>query len=200
MPRSAKQREFIQKLAESRMSGQWSSGLCSFSSHCSKCVLAAIFPCFQFGENYSLMNKLEIPTVMDTLNVRSGKGESYIHPKICGCISYGFCSILSLAGSSTLLVFGRWINYLANIGFCMNLCLHTSMRNDLRESENIHGNCFNDCCTVLWCYPCALTQEYKELRVALHMKSAQSDRVVNTKEPFLINSISFNPPLSDFFY
>ena len=154
-------------MARQRQNGYWGSGLCDCSTHCSKCILAAILPCFQFGENYGLMQKLEIATLMDTLNIKSGKknGESFVHPRTCGCLTYGCCTVMSLAGNSAVPMAGSWLSALSGLGCCINMCLHTFMRNDLRESRDIRGSCCADCLTVYFCYPCALTQEYKELKM-----------------------------------
>ena len=149
--------------------GLWSSGICECSSHCSKCILATFLPCFQFGENYALMHKLDIGTTMDTFNFKSGKGDPYVNPRTCGCCVYGCCTLLWVAGGSTIPAVGGFLNSISCLGWCMNLCLHTSMRNDLRERQGIRGNCCNALCCVFFCYPCALTQEYKELKVAEYM-------------------------------
>jgi len=149
---------------------QWSSGICDFSSHLTKCMIAAFLPCFQFGENYELMQKLNINTMMDTFNFKKSNGQPYVQPRTCACLTYGAFSLLSSMGGT---------------GYCIDICLQTSMREDISAHQQIGRSFCNSFCCVFLCLPCALTQEYKELKVAEQMmESSVKKPLINSRMQF----------------
>lgn len=177
-------------IVDVRPKQKWDSGICDCSSHCTRCVFACFVPCFQFGENYQLMHNLEIRTNMDIFVLKNSEGEPYCNPKFCACCVHGTCTVLTIGGPSTIPAVGGWTNTLSCLACCANLFLHTSMRRDIRKKHNIGGSCFGDLCSVLCCYPCALTQEYKEL---LSMQSQNEDG--HTQENPPRNTSSMYAPL-----
>ncbi|KAG9274411.1 cornifelin-like [Astyanax mexicanus] len=67
--------------------------------------------------------------------------------------------------------------------FCMPLldaCMVVSccLRSSMRERYGIHGSCCDDCCTLLWCYPCAWCQMSREVKIRAR---ATSSTVVTTQ-------------------
>ena len=168
MPSSTnRQKQLIANLAQNSVPGAWSSGLCDCSTHCTTCIIATFLPCVQFGQNYSLMRKLNINTLMDTINpVNKNTNKAMVNPKMCGCLVYGTGTLVTVAGASGLNALLGWYSVVSSLCCCISLCLHANLRTELRQNESIQGNWLKDCCTAYWCYPCAMTQEYKELKVA----------------------------------
>jgi Cys-rich protein (TIGR01571 family) len=69
------------------------------------------------------------------------------HPNKGGCVS-GSC-------------FGHCLVSICGLGFLLQMCT----RGDMRKRYNIKGGGCGDCCAALWCTPCELTQEARELQL-----------------------------------
>ncbi|KAJ3785412.1 PLAC8 family-domain-containing protein [Lentinula aff. detonsa] len=64
-----------------------------------------------------------------------------------GCAVHGIMTSLSLLGGCVMQI---------------------PLRATIRDRYSIAGSCFGDCCTSIFCYPCALTQEYIEISAEEH--------------------------------
>ncbi|KAJ3925184.1 MAG: PLAC8 family-domain-containing protein [Lentinula lateritia] len=52
------------------------------------------------------------------------------------------------------------MTFFSLVGGCV---LQVPLRATIRDRYGIDGSCLGDCCTSIWCYPCALTQEHIEI-------------------------------------
>ncbi|KAI6675751.1 hypothetical protein NL676_003657 [Syzygium grande] len=73
---------------------------------------------------------------------------------LCGCFD-DLSNSCACAGILCFLIF--------NIFIC-SFCYTCTCRTKLRGLYSIPGNQCGDCCVHLWCEPCALCQEYRELK------------------------------------
>jgi Cys-rich protein (TIGR01571 family) len=145
------------------MSGQWNTSLCNC---CSDCV--CIGTCFA-------------PMVFLGYNVYSIQSRSSEKDKFCvscpDCAPIGACLLYTpgwagvLIGSGLAVSAPQGTGAVLAIAGCISACLHGVVRNRVREIYGIDaqtGDCCNtacgDCCCALWCYSCAMAQEYRQLK------------------------------------
>lgn len=96
---------------------------------------------------------------------------SHFHEELCGCCSNipvclwamcvpgGICCMQASAVSKATHM-GACVPYM--LICCLGVIGAAINRGKIRQIYEIEGSCCNDCCTWIWCGPCAACQEYKE--------------------------------------
>jgi hypothetical protein len=86
---------------------------------------------------------------------------------VCASFFYGLAFYGGTVATNTTSVF-----YYANFVGCLAVYIHAYFRGKVRETLGIDKKgsynlnyVWGDCCCALWCYSCAMTQEYKMLNI-----------------------------------
>ncbi|XP_024369239.1 protein PLANT CADMIUM RESISTANCE 3 [Physcomitrium patens] len=81
----------------------------------------------------------------------------------CTCITFGqIAEVIDQGATSCLLAGAGWLGMLMFTGCpCAISCL---WRGKLRAKYNIQDDAFTDFCIHCWCEPCAVAQEFRELK------------------------------------
>jgi len=136
-----------------QQSPSWSSGWCDCFNDLNSCLLACFCPCVLFGMTYSVTNAAVW-----------GNGvppDETCKQNMGSCLLGGCCFVL-----------------LANLGGAFPLFCGCWNRGNLRAKLGITqgdcSSCMGDCCIWFCCPCCAMTQEWRELKI----RAAQGPAVV----------------------
>ncbi|TFK59454.1 PLAC8-domain-containing protein [Pluteus cervinus] len=124
---------------------EWSHGLCDCCDDAETCIVSWFCPCIVYAQNKRRLEYLERNGVPD--------------PEHGGDACSGDCCLhLTITGCCGL----GWL-------------LQIPPRSSVRNRYHIEGSTCGDCCAILLCSPCALTQESRE--IGLEENSIQVTRV-----------------------
>jgi Cys-rich protein (TIGR01571 family) len=82
----------------------------------------------------------------------------------CPCCLYGMVKANRFQGGGGTVCLHACLYSILTGCFCLNTCIASSQRSDIRREYDIRGDSCADCCVHLCCAPCALTQEYNEVQ------------------------------------
>ncbi|XP_002971358.2 protein PLANT CADMIUM RESISTANCE 10 [Selaginella moellendorffii] len=117
---------------------RWTSGICACSDDIPSCCLGLFCPCILFGRN------------VETLEDRPWVGPCVMHLLLWGAVT-GLCCALTE---------GTALGVAAS---CVS-CYACGYRKTLRDKYNLEDAPCGDFLTHLCCHPCAVCQEYREMK------------------------------------
>ncbi|GLT59561.1 hypothetical protein SLA2020_323730 [Shorea laevis] len=117
---------------------QWSSGICACCDDMQSCCIGLFCPCFLFGKNAEFLGS-------GTLI-----GSCMTHFILWGFIN-SLCCILTEG-------------FLLGLPGCFVACYACGYRKALRAKYNLQEAPCGDFATHFFCHPCAICQEYREIR------------------------------------
>ena len=145
-------RKMYLKLVSKLAMGFWSSGICDLDS-CT-CCYSCVCPCLVIYWNVKNMDMARFPEIPCV-----DKCGCLDRPKLAACMyAIGF--------SGVVLSCCAYIPILNVLGI-LSVCTHCNIRHMIRENQQIRSDyccCCEDMWCALWCYSCAITQEYKQLK------------------------------------
>jgi len=113
----------------------WSNGLCDCCGDAGTCVVSCFCPCIVYSKVKQRYEHLE----------RNGSPDPEHGGGVCSADCMLFCCLNGVLG----------------IGFVLQMF----QRGNTRTRYNIKGGALGDCCTALFCMPCDLTQESREIEL-----------------------------------
>ena len=138
--------------------GQWASGLCNSCQHSDVCCCSCVAPFVYLEKNTEKV--VGAKPMYECCGACSTPGKRVAVPY--GITFYAQLCTYGIGINSNLVA-------LLGAFHCLLVCLHGNVRTEIRKKYNIPRACFSssdlwdDCCTVAWCYACAITQEYDML-------------------------------------
>ncbi|KAH0464912.1 hypothetical protein IEQ34_005015 [Dendrobium chrysotoxum] len=124
--------------AVARDPSQWSSGICACCDDMQSCIIGTICPCFLFGKNAEFLGSGTLA------------GSCMTH-----FILWGLVNSLCCLFSGGILAF---------FPGAMVACYACGYRKALRAKYKLQEAPCGDLTTHLFCHPCAICQEYREIR------------------------------------
>ncbi len=138
---------------------EWSSGICECHTHPCTFISTLIFPWATIGINARQMQK----RYPDTLPEPCDTPEC---TPVCASFIYGLTLAAGVGMSALACSHSQYIAG-SNVILCFTAGTHAAFRYTLRQQKDITGdwcdNMLGDCVCALFCYSCAMTQEYKTL-------------------------------------
>ncbi len=167
---------YLKLVSKLVMATAWSSGICTLDT-CT-CCLACWCPCVVIYRNVAKMDITKFPTIPCVY-----KCGSFDRPSVAACMyAIGFWGGIAF----------RSIDPLFFVLGILAVCTHYNIRHSIRDELNIHSDC---CCEDLWCsifcYSCAMTQEYKQLN---EISSGQPTAPNSMNTPILPKDVQLTRP------
>lgn len=119
-------------------SAEWSSGICACFDDMPSCCVGVFCPCFLFGKN------------AESLGSGTLAGSCMTHFILWGVVN-GLCCLLTEGA-------------LLGIPGTVVACYACGYRKALRAKYNLQEAPCGDLTTHIFCHPCAICQEYREIR------------------------------------
>jgi Cys-rich protein (TIGR01571 family) len=134
-----------------RQTGEWDVGFCGCLETCGLCCCAWFLPCLVWPR-----------TASRVCSSISCGGFFLVYTALWAALVVGALIAYQIV---TLDVVSAYTNYIMLGAAVLIIVLGTYIRGRLREKGHISGNCLTDCCAHLWCSPCAITQEARQINI-----------------------------------